>query len=191
VSTLGDGAHPNALTRVVLVSHGPTSATRATAFPDDEPLSDPGRLASVDLGRITRVLCGPEVRCRQTAAAFGWDPVIDPALSDLSFGQWRGRPLAEIMDMSWLTDPAAAPHGGESVQDVVVRVSAWLDSLHGSGERVVAVAHPAVVRAAVVHVLNAPVQSFWRIDVTPLAHTRLSSNGARWTLRETGHPVTR
>nr|WP_042185203.1 histidine phosphatase family protein [Kibdelosporangium sp. MJ126-NF4]CEL16611.1 Probable phosphoglycerate mutase [Kibdelosporangium sp. MJ126-NF4]CTQ89038.1 Probable phosphoglycerate mutase [Kibdelosporangium sp. MJ126-NF4] len=192
MSTPGEAAHPNASTKVVLISHAPTAATRGTTFPDDESLERPGETLAVQLGRCTRFGLGPERRCRQTATALGWhDAVVEPALADLDFGRWRGRPLGEITDFSWLADPSAAPHGGESVQDVLTRVGEWLEGLRGTGERVAAVTHPAVARAAVVHALNAPVQAFWRIDVAPLSVTRLTNSGPNWTLRETGHAVNR
>nr|WP_225953447.1 histidine phosphatase family protein [Kibdelosporangium phytohabitans] len=172
-----------------MISHAATSATRGTRFPDDEPLERPGDSPVADIGRFTRFHTGPETRCRQTATAFGWDATVDEALADLDFGHWRGRALDDVTDFSWLTDPTAAPHGGESVSDVLTRVGGWLDGLRSTGERVAAVTHPAVVRAAVVHVLAAPAQAFWRIDVSPLSVTRLSVSGSNWTLRETGHAV--
>ncbi|MFC0106611.1 histidine phosphatase family protein [Kibdelosporangium aridum] len=189
MSTLGDPAHPNASTRVILISHAATTATRRTAFPADEPVERPDDLTPVDLGRFTRSLTGPELRCWQTAAGLGLPGETEEALTDQDFGTWCGRVLDEITDFSWLTDPSAAPHGGESVEDVIARVGAWLTSLRGSGERVAAVTHPAIIRAAVVHVMNAPAQSFWRIDVVPLSVTGLSNSGPNWTLRETGHAV--
>jgi broad specificity phosphatase PhoE len=196
VSTLGDSAHPNATprsaTKIVFVSHAPTTATRSSSFPDDEPLERDDSVSPVDLGRWGHFLCGPELRCRQTAAGVGWDPVVEPALADLDFGAWRGLPLNEVPDTEaahWLSDPAATPHGGESVQGLLSRVGSWLQGLRHAGERIVAVTHPAVVRAAVIHVLAAPAQSFWRIDVPPLSQTRLTCGGGSWTLRETGHPV--
>ena len=187
MSTPGAGAHPNAATRLVLVAHAPPTATRRAAFPADEPLEHPDRVGPAALGRMSGWRRGPELRCEQTAAGLGWDCVVDPALADLDFGAWRGQDLND--DVSWLVDPGAAPHGGESVVDVLARVGAWLDDLRGSGERVGAVTHPAVIRAAVVHVLGAPPQAFWRIDAAPLTFTRLSSTGTLWTLRETGHAV--
>ncbi|ONI87576.1 hypothetical protein ALI144C_09345 [Actinosynnema sp. ALI-1.44] len=191
MSTPGETAHPNASGRVVLISHAATPATRCASFPDDEPLERPGDPLVVNLGRFTRFSTGPETRCRQTAAALGWDAAVEEALADLDFGDWRGRALEDVADFSWLTDPSAAPHGGESVRDVVARVGGWLDGLRGTGERVAAVTHPAVVRAAIVHVLTAPAQAFWRIDVAPLSVTRLTNSGQNWTLRETGHTVNR
>ncbi|MCC3777961.1 histidine phosphatase family protein, partial [Streptomyces sp. UNOB3_S3] len=145
----------------------------------------------------TRHLTAPSRRCRETAAALGLSPEPAPGIADLAVGRWRGRSLDELAAAepeavaAWLADPAAAPHGGESVVALVGRVGAWLDGL-GSGNdgenddgdgRVLAVAEPAVVRAAVVHALALPPQAFWRLDVRPLTLTALSGRAGRWNLR--------
>jgi broad specificity phosphatase PhoE len=52
----------------------------------------------------------------------------------------------------------------------------------------VAITHPAVVRAAIVHALGAPPAAFWRIDVAPLSRTDLSGRDGRWNLRGIGRP---
>jgi broad specificity phosphatase PhoE len=177
--------------RLTLISHAATAATRSAAFPLDESLERPADLTPLPR-RFDTVLSGPEIRCLATAQGLGFSPAVEPALADLNLGSWRGRTLAELEAsdpaalMSWLTDPAAAPHGGESLTVLIDRVSAWLDGVDG---RTAAVTHPAVVRAIVIHVLGAPLSSFWRLDVTPLSYTRLSLSGPSWTLRETGHSL--
>ncbi len=175
-------------TRLVLVCHAATAATRRAAFPADEPADRlPGDLPAVP--RADLALCGPETRCRQTAAALGLTATPDDSLRDQDHGSWRGRTLADLTAtdpaavQAWLTDPTAAPHGGESTQDLLARVAAWLDAVPGDHGRVVAVTTPAVVRAAVVHAVVATPASFWRIDVPPLSRTVLSGRPARWTLR--------
>ncbi|MEU0681325.1 MULTISPECIES: histidine phosphatase family protein [Streptomyces] len=80
------------------------------------------------------------------------------------------------------TDPAATPHGGESILDLCGRVAAWLDILQADNGRVLAVAGSAVVRAAVLYALSAPPQAFRRIDVPPLSATRLVGRAGRWNL---------
>ncbi|NEB85748.1 histidine phosphatase family protein, partial [Streptomyces anulatus] len=93
---------------------------------------------------------------------------------------------AEPARMSaWLGDPSAAPHGGESLRDLVGRIGGWLDSLGGPdapGTAVLAVAEAAVVRAAVVHGLRLPAEAFWRLDVAPLTLTELSGRSGRWNV---------
>jgi broad specificity phosphatase PhoE len=48
---------------------------------------------------------------------------------------------------------------------------------------IVAISHAAMIRAAILHVLEAPLSSFWRTDIEPLAVVRMTHNGSRWTLR--------
>lgn len=179
--------------RLTLISHAATAATRSAAFPLDESLDRPDDLSpSPLLRRFDTVLSGPEIRCLATAEGLGFAPTVDPALADLNLGSWRGRTLADLEAddpaalLSWLSDPTAAPHNGESLTVLMDRITAWLAGVSG---RTLAVTHPAVVRAVVIHALSAPLSSFWRLDVTPLSYTRLSLNGPLWTLRETGHSV--
>lgn len=175
-------------TRLVLVCHGATSATRRAAFPADEPLEQPDVILP-DPPRADVTLCAPVTRCLQTAAALGLEAVPDNGLRDCDYGRWRGRTLDEVTAddpaavHAWLTDPGAAPHGGESTQDLITRVGAWLDTLPRDHRRVVAVTTPAVVKAAVVHAVVATPATFWRIDVPPLSRTMLSGRPASWTLR--------
>ncbi|WP_243711410.1 histidine phosphatase family protein [Actinomadura sp. KC216] len=183
--------------RVVLISHASTAATREARFPGDEPLDERGLAAAAAcrgaLGRVRAAWHGPERRCRQTAEALGLDAEPDPLLADLDAGDWRGRRPADIGAenpaglSAWTSDPGEAPHGGESILDVVARMTLWLDRLPGTASRVAAVTHPALVRAAVLLVLDAPPAAFWRLDVPPLSQTHLSRHDGRWRLRESGH----
>jgi len=176
--------------RLTLVSHAMTDAMAAGRFPADEPVNALGRnQIDVDLGATARVryaFCGPETRARQTAQLLGLDCTVQPALADQDCGRWRGGDLAAVSaeDMTaWLTDPAAEPHGGESVVDLIGRVARWMNSLTAEHSPTVAVTHPAVVRAAVLTALDAPPTSFWRVDVAPVSRTVLHGRGRRWTLR--------
>jgi broad specificity phosphatase PhoE len=173
--------------RLVLVCHGATAATRRAAFPVDEPLERPDVVLAPLRAGVT--FCTPAVRCLQTAAALGLDPVPDAGLRDCDHGTWRGRTLDEVTAddpqavHAWLTEPTAAPHGGESTQDFLARIGAWLDALPRDHHRVAAVVTPAIVKAALVHALHATPASFWRIDVPPLSRTVLSGQPGTWTLR--------
>ncbi|BBX20008.1 histidine phosphatase family protein [Mycolicibacterium duvalii] len=174
--------------RLTLVSHGMTDAMSAGRFPIDEPLNDAGRrqfAATMESGD-GRVVCGPELRAQQSAELLGLTPAVDTRLADLDCGRWRGEALDQVAPDElalWLTEPASAPHGGETVVDVIARVRDWLASMAAERIRTVAVTHPAVVRAAVVVALDAPPKSFWRIDVEPASRTVLHYRGQAWTLR--------
>jgi broad specificity phosphatase PhoE len=167
-----------------------TEAMAAGRFPTDEPLSAVGRRQvgpAIDLGTTEFIaLCGPEQRCVQTAELLGLRAAIEPRIADLDCGRWRGDVLSgpDPADLAvWLTDPAEAPHGGESVLELMKRVQGWLESMTTTRSRTVAVTHPAVVRAAVLLALDAPPKSFWRIDVAPASRTQMHFRGHAWTLR--------
>ncbi|WP_202523355.1 MULTISPECIES: histidine phosphatase family protein [Kitasatospora] len=186
---------------------------RAGRFGDDLPLTDaelaPARALAAP--RADLVLAAPSARCRQSAAALGrygagvgagvcggalpTEPalaepaLVEPALAGLDAGDWRGRRLDELAATApesitrWLSDPDFAPPGGESVSALLARVGGWLDALPADTGRLLAVAEPAAVRAAVVHALGLPPAAFWRLDVVPLTLTALSGRAARWNLR--------
>jgi broad specificity phosphatase PhoE len=180
------------IVRLTLVSHAMTDAMAAGRFPRDEPLNGVGQRqvdATTDLGVVDAAVCAPETRTRQTAELLGLRAETEPLLADLNCGAWRGSVLGGVGPAEltlWLTDPTQAPHGGESVTDLVVRVGGWLDSLSDRRGRLVAVTHPSVVRAAIVVALGAPPKAFWRIDVGPVSRTVLHLRGHAWTLRSTG-----
>jgi broad specificity phosphatase PhoE len=178
--------------RLTLVSHAMTDAMSAGRFPADEPLNDLGRrqIDGLDgLGRVDTAICGPEKRSRQTAELIGLVAETDSRISDLNCETWRGRGLDEVAPgdlAAWMTDPAAAPHGGESVVGLLARVRDWLGSVGAGTGRTVAVTHPAVIRAVILVALDAPPKSFWRIDISPASRTLLHFRGNAWTLRSTG-----
>jgi broad specificity phosphatase PhoE len=177
--------------RLLLIRHASTDAVRRAAFPVDEPLDDAGRVAAAALaGRLGRgdALSSPARRALETAAAAQLEPAIDEGLRECDFGTWCGRTLAEVHEEdpdgtgAWMTDPAACPHGGESLAVLLARVGGWLEAQASLGGRAIAVTHAGVVKAAVVAALGAPAAAFWRVDVTPLAVTELHAHDGRWTV---------
>ncbi|MEU4877567.1 histidine phosphatase family protein [Streptomyces sp. NPDC021608] len=196
--------------RVTFVSPAMNASLRQARFDDGGPIDAAGaalaRAAAGALPAAARVVTSPTVRCRETAAALGLGPAPSggsapfapvepmelPELAALDVGRWRGLTLAEVGAAEpeavarWLAYPGSAPHGGESVEDLCARVARWLESSRQEG-RILAVVEPEIVRAAVVHVLGAPVTAFWRLDVPPLTATSVSGRGGRWNLR-LGHP---
>lgn len=165
----------------------------------DEPLDiralDEARALAPHLDRADVAWTGPAARARQTAEALGLEATVAPELDECDFGAWGGRTLAELDTedpgavAAWIEDPAAAPHGGESLLALLDRVRGWLDAHAGDGSRVVAVTHAGVVRAAVVCALEAPAHAFWRLDVAPLSRTVLHAHDGRWTVRGVNLPA--
>lgn len=176
--------------RLLLVRHASTAAVRAAAFGADEVLDEAGHAGAARLAaRLPRgdVLISPARRAAQTAA--GLDVTrVEPALAECDFGDWAGRPLAELASAepeavhAWMTDPDAAPHGGESLTALLARVRGWMESEAAADGTAIAITHGGVVKAAVVIALDAPPSAFWRIDVSPLSITELHAHDGRWTV---------
>ncbi len=77
-------------------------------------------------------------------------------------------------------DPSYNAHGGESLLALLARVAALLDEWHPRSGRVAAVTHAAVIKAAVVHALRAPIEAMWQLDVAPASRTELHATRAGW-----------
>ncbi|MGU7770361.1 histidine phosphatase family protein [Burkholderia sp. MR1-5-21] len=109
------------------------------------------------------------------------------ALRDVDYGDWRGKSLRDLArDMpgalrTWLEDPCASPHGGDSFEDVICRVGHWLECLPHQGN-IVAVTHSVVVRAAIVYAQQAEPKAMSRIDVSPLSFTEFTRSFDGWKL---------
>ena len=178
-------------TRLTLMCHARTVAQKLARFPTDEPVEmdlAEGSLRSRFKG-APRLVCGPELRARQTAGLFGGNVEIVEALRDCDFGCWKGVRIDDLQKsqpeslQAWLDDPHLAPHGGESVVQLGERLSAWLATLETTPGHIVAITHPFVIRAALTKVLQS--SAFNLIDVEPLSAIELRFNG-RWRLRLSG-----
>ncbi|WP_460079216.1 histidine phosphatase family protein [Pseudomonas sp. H3_H05] len=182
-------------TRLTLICHARTAAQKLAHFGLDEALDADwlARRGQVEHGyrNVRQLLCGPELRTRQTAALFGDEPQVDPALADCDLGRWRGSSIDELLKVephalqTWLDDAEAAPHGGESVVQLCRRVGDWLTRLETRPGHLLAVTHPFVIRAALMNVLGCPAATFNRIDIEPLSTLELRFNGV-WRLRAEG-----
>jgi len=128
----------------LLLRHGQTlmSVQKRYAGRSDVPLTDHGiqqaaaaakRLAPAGIGVI---VTSPMLRAVQTAqevaATTGAPVVTDDGFRETDFGAWEGLTFAEVRERwpaemsAWLADPAVAPPGGESFDQVRPRVLAAL-----------------------------------------------------------------
>ncbi|GAB2748534.1 histidine phosphatase family protein [Streptomyces bullii] len=183
--------------RVTFVAAARSSPRLAERFEDDRPLDQAGweevQRAVGDLLPLAAAelrYCSPTPRSRTTGDALGYAPLVQLALRDCDMGRWRGLTLGEAMARepelvdTWLSDPGATPHGGESLHAFITRVGGWLDTRPvEDGCRIVAVAEPSVIRAALVYVLKAPPSTYWNIDVRPLSTTTVTGRAGHWNLR--------
>ncbi len=179
--------------RITLICHATTRALRSATFGGDDPLDDTGRTQAQrlagSLGAVDACWTSPALCARETATALGLTAVVDERLRDCDYGRWTGMKFQQVLLreprklVSWIRKPSLAPHGGESIPEVLKRVSAWMAERGRDRGHTVAVTHSAVIRAAIVHVIQADLPSFWRIDILPLSQTELRTNGRRWVLR--------
>jgi broad specificity phosphatase PhoE len=187
--------------RLLLIRHGATAAVRGAAFADGEPLEAAARERAGELaGNLPAravAVSGPEPACRETAAALGVNAALVTALAGCDVGSWRGRTLDRLQAddpaglIAWMSEPDAAPHGGESLTAFARRVSEWMrDAAAGDGF-LVAIVDAGVVKAAVCHALDVPVSAFWRVDVAPLNVSELRARDGRWTVRHLNAPLAR
>ncbi|NBE51735.1 histidine phosphatase family protein [Streptomyces boluensis] len=157
--------------------------------PDERELRQAQTVAAA-LPQAAAVFTGPSRRCRRTTRAVSrGQAIVEPALRDVDMGRWDGLTPEEVAAedaaafRAWMTDPEATPHGGESVSGLCQRIASWLDALPADVGRMLAVVDQAVARAAVIHALAAPPQSFWRVDAPPLSAVQLTGRSGRWNLR--------
>ncbi len=134
-------------------------------------------------------LRGPSARCAQTAEALAVAATPEHALRDLDHGRWDGRTPEDIAAVDphglsvWLTDPDAAPHGGETVREFCRRTAAWLDTLPPGTGRILAITEAPFIRAALVHALSVPARSFGHLQVPPASTVTLTLRDGCWSTR--------
>jgi len=149
--------------RLALLRHAPTgwNETGRLQGSSDIKLSDAGRdavrgwilPAPIDSWRR---IASPLARARETASLLKppADAAIEPRLTEMNWGEWEGRTLAdlraELGDEMIRREIAGldfrAP-GGESPREVQARVKPWLAELAANGEDALAITHKGVVRA--------------------------------------------
>jgi alpha-ribazole phosphatase len=172
-----------------LVRHGETpwnSEGRALGQ-SDPPLSELGvrqaELLARRLGAVAfdEVYASDLTRARYTArlALPASEIRLEPRLREIHFGSWEGKRWGSLQGedkralQAWRKDPyrERAP-GGESYEDLLGRVSAWLAELPASG-RVAAFAHGGTIRCALYHFTGLPESAAWRFQVGTGSVTRL------------------
>jgi broad specificity phosphatase PhoE len=116
-------------------------------------------------------------------------PETEPALVEQDLGEWQGLPHADLPER--LSLPAHAfwplggheqPPGGESMEQVIVRVANAMERLADAhpGEDVVIVGHGGGIRAAVAHALRIGPDNALHLSVHNLSLTRLERVDADW-----------
>jgi broad specificity phosphatase PhoE len=151
----------------------------------DSPLTERGKhqaagLASFfDAGSIvpsvSRVITSPLTRARATAESLGLGIQIevDERWIEVDYGKFDGEKLSEVpaeVWRAWRADPGYRPVGGETLEEMGVRVRAACEELFESdregarGESaVVVVSHVSPIKAAVAWALGCDDAVAWRL----------------------------
>ena len=183
---------------VVLVRHGETAMTVARGYSGSgepgPPLNEHGRrqaeAAAALVDRVGRdvwgdiaypgeVIASPMVRTQETAGIvagrLGLPVRVDERVREADFGAWQGLTAEQIEERwpgqlePWHTRADVRPPGGESIQDVGVRLAQVYDELlAGSpGRTVVVVSHAVAIRAALGVAMGANPGSWSQLRVAP------------------------
>ncbi|GAA3223217.1 bifunctional RNase H/acid phosphatase [Dactylosporangium siamense] len=176
--------------RMVLVRHGETPYTIEKRYSgrSDIPLSESGRdQAARAAGRVRALapdlavaVSSPLRRCLETAAALGTvfgglETVVEPDLVECDFGEWDGMTFAEVRAAypneldRWLASPLVAPPGGESMQQVTIRVRRALRRLQQqyAGQQIAVVSHVTPIKSLLRDALAAGDTFMYRLYLDP------------------------
>lgn len=178
--------------RIFLVRHAPVAGPRGVIHGPEAPadVSDQALVAATRTvleahAANARAWCSPAARTRQTAAALGFDPGIDPRIAEQDFGAWTGRRHADIALEAgdayarfWQDAAGNAPPDGESFVTQITRVRDFLMSLP-TGDHVV-ITHSGAIRAAVAVALDMAPASALSLVIEPLSITLLEHTQGGW-----------
>ncbi len=159
------------MAQVWLVRHAPSAVTGicygqsdvAVVVPADEAARLVAerwtKLSALSAPEAPEIWSSPWARTRDVAEAlarsWGTTCVVDARLSELSFGEWEGRPYAEIekTDRKRLSDwmrhyESVAPPGGETAIELRQRFVGWWNDRRASDRPILAFTHAGIIRMA-------------------------------------------
>ncbi len=178
-------------TTIDLIRHGEPVGGRAIRGNSvDDPLSELGwqqmRSAVVGYTAWQEIVSSPLIRCKDFANELSLNlkiPLsIENNLKEVGFGAWEGRIQNEIKESNadeyrlFYLDPVNnRPAGAESLSKFYTRVIDSYKKLlnQHSGKHILIVAHAGVVRAIIIHILQAELNSMYRIKVHNAGITRI------------------
>ena len=179
---------------MLIVRHGRTESNRSglllgRADPHLDGLGVAQAAACAEwLGTVDRVVTSPLRRAVATAhaiAAAGDVSIeIDERLIELDYGDWDGRPVADVTAdewAGWRADPSFAPPRGESLS---------ADDRARGARRTVVVSHVSPIKSAVAWALGVGPETTWRMFVAPASISTIEVRDAGVVLagfNERGH----
>lgn len=188
-----------AMTTVDLLRHGEPIGGRRFLGAVDDPLSERGWAQMREVaGRRAgdrcawdAVVSSPLIRCaafaRELAECRGLPLELEPRLTEISFGAWDGRAVAEInieqperLGRFWRDPLRHPPPAGEPLAAFRERVLAAWDGLLAryAGRHVLVITHGGAVCMIICHLLEMPLIRLWRLHVPYAGLSRLRLYGA-------------
>jgi probable phosphoglycerate mutase len=105
---------------------------------------------------------------------------IEPALDEIDCGEWSGCAFAELRgDPRWQQWNSARgstrPPSGESMQEAQQRMVDHIERTHAQapGARIAMVSHGDIIRAALLHYLQRPIDAYHTFEIDPGSITTL------------------
>lgn len=195
---------------LVLIRHGQIEANVSGHWHGsiDSPLTAEGRRQAERTGSflakreqaIKAIYTSPLERTRHTAHAIQRHHDIElheePELREYGIGELEGKRYLDLhrehrFFQHVAENPHYAPHGGESLLDVAVRMSESMLRIakHHSGEAVVIVSHGAAMGIALAHFLDAGPQAWTNYQVSncSVSELVLHPQARLLTFNETTH----
>jgi len=176
---------------LILVRHGETAWNVNEVFRgrSNIELNETGTRQAAALAEflshreLEAIYCSPLVRALKTADAIATRQNIQvvpvEALNDMSFGEWEGKPVAEVREKypklfnDWISNPHLVRiPGGDTLEDVASRAVDFVDIIvkkHNSP--IVLVSHRVVHMVLILKLLGLDVSRFWKIKMDTAAMT--------------------
>lgn len=184
--------------KVLFLRHGQTETNVKAAVhrtDDETALNEAGRYQAKALAKrcraegVRQIVASPERRARQTAeiiaAPLGLKVEVLPELSERSWGDWAGKPWADIeaklhaMDLNERYN--FVPPGGESWRQMEHRLRIALDNITASqAETVAVVTHGGALRALMPILKNQPKETSFTYDFQNASIAQFEYNNGRW-----------
>ena len=191
-------------TTLLLLRHGQTELNRDGKYSGrgNPELTDLGKKQIAhaarhisERGDVDVILSSPLGRCQETARAaaealgVGKDAITtDEAIIEMDFGTWEGRRFVEIQEdhpeehRECFNYATAAPHGGESPEQVYRRVSEFVDRVIAEypGKTVLVVTHMMPIKSVLRRALGTGGEIYrsLHLDVASLSVADFLPNGA-------------
>jgi probable phosphoglycerate mutase len=178
------------MTKILLIRHGHVEGIKPERFRGREPLNltaqgraeaeavarriattwKPSHIYTSPLGRTVKTAEGIARACGIATAEICED------LNDIDYGAWQFKTFADAkaedpaLFAAWFATPQLIRFpNGESLQDLAARAANALRLVlaRHAGETIVLVSHDSVNRVLLLHFLDLPLSSYWRIEQSP------------------------